>query len=41
MGLAAMFGQKAVRKVRKNKGAKRGPRVGKKTLRANPYAALA
>jgi hypothetical protein len=30
-----------LRKVRKNKGAKRGPRVGKKTLRANPYAALA
>jgi hypothetical protein len=41
MGLAALFGQKAVRKVRKNKGAKRGPRVGKKTLRANPFAALA
>lgn len=30
-----------LRKVRKNKGAKRGPRVGKKTLRANPFAALA
>ena len=41
MGLAALFGQKAVRKVRKNKNVKRGPRVGKKTLRANPYAALA
>jgi hypothetical protein len=30
-----------LRKVRKNKGAKRGPRVGKKTLAANPFAALA
>lgn len=30
-----------MRKVRKNKGGKRGPRVGKKTLAANPYAALA
>jgi hypothetical protein len=30
-----------LRKVRKNKGAKRGPRVGKKTLRANPFAPLA
>jgi hypothetical protein len=41
MGLAALFGAKAVRKVRKNKGAKRGPRVGKKILRANPFAPLA
>jgi hypothetical protein len=41
MGLAALFGEKAVRKMRKNKGVKRGPRVGKKTLRANPFAALA
>jgi hypothetical protein len=41
MGLAALFGGKAVRKVRKNKGAKRGPRVGKKILRANPFAPLA
>jgi hypothetical protein len=40
MGLAAMFGQKAVRKVRKNSGAKRGPRVGKKLLGANPFAKL-
>lgn len=30
-----------MRKVRANKGMKRGPRVGKKTLAANPYAALA
>ena len=41
MGLAALFGEKAVRKMRKNAGVKRGPRVGKKTLRANPFAALA
>lgn len=41
MGLAAMFGAKAVRKVRSNKGVKRGPRVGKKMLAHNPYAALA
>ena len=32
---------KLVRKVRKNKGVKRGPRVGKKTLATNPFAALA
>lgn len=30
-----------LRKMRKNKGAKRGPRVGKRTLAANPFAALA
>lgn len=30
-----------LRKVRKNKGVKRGPRVGKKTLATNPFAALA
>jgi hypothetical protein len=29
------------RAPRKNKGVKRGPRVGKKTLAANPFAALA
>ena len=29
------------RAPRKNKGVKRGPRVGKKTLRANPFAPLA
>jgi hypothetical protein len=29
------------RAARANKGVKRGPRVGKKTLAANPYAALA
>jgi hypothetical protein len=40
MGLAALFGEKAVRKMRTNKGVKRGARVGKKTLAANPYAAL-
>ena len=38
MGLAALFGG---RKVRKNKGMKRGPRVGKRTLAANPFARLA
>jgi len=41
MGLAALFGQKAARKPRKNAGMKRGPRVGKKMLRANPFAPLA
>ena len=41
MGLAALFGQKPVRKARANKGVKRGPRVGKKLLGANPYARLA
>ena len=41
MGIAALFGEKAARKKRANAGVKRGPRVGKKTLRANPFAALA
>jgi hypothetical protein len=41
MGLAALFGEKAPRKKRSNFGKKRGPRVGKKTLAANPFAALA
>ena len=41
MGLAALFGGKAVRKVRSNKNVKRGPRVGKKLLGANPFARLA
>ena len=40
MGLAALFGGKAVRKARSNAGAKRGPRVGKKALAKNPFAAL-
>ncbi len=40
MGLAALFGGKAVRKVRSNKNVKRGPRVGKKALAKNPFAAL-
>jgi hypothetical protein len=40
MGLAALFGGKPVRKMRANKGVKRGPRVGKKLLGANPYARL-
>ena len=37
MGLGALFGG---RKVRKNAGAKRGPRVPKKLLGANPFARL-
>jgi hypothetical protein len=41
MGIAALFGGKAVRKVRSNKSVKRGPRVGRKTLAHNPFAALA
>ena len=41
MGLAALFGGKPVRKARSNKNVKRGPRVGKKALAANPFAALA
>jgi len=41
MGLAALFGGKPVRKQRSNKNVKRGPRVGKRTLAANPFAALA
>jgi hypothetical protein len=40
MGLAALFGGKAVRKTRANAGMKRGARVPKKTLNKNPYAAL-
>jgi len=40
MGIAALFGGKPVRKTRSNSGAKRGPRVGKKLLGANPYAKL-
>ena len=40
MGIAALFGGKAVRKARSNAGAKRGPRVGKKALAKNPFAAL-
>jgi hypothetical protein len=38
MGLAALFGG---RKMRKNAGMKRGPRVPKKMLAANPFARLA
>jgi len=40
MGIAALFGGKPVRKMRSNKGGKRGPRVGKKALAKNPYAPL-
>jgi len=40
MGLAALFGGKAVRKTRANAGVARGPRVGKKALAKNPFAAL-
>ena len=40
MGLAALFGGKAVRKTRANAGMKRGARVPKKTLNKNPFAAL-
>jgi hypothetical protein len=40
MGMAALFGGKPVRKMRANAGVKRGPRVGKKMLMANPYAKL-
>ena len=40
MGLAALFGGKPVRKVRANYGMKRGPRVPKNMLRANPFAPL-
>ena len=40
MGLAALFGGKAVRKTRANAGVKRGARVPKKALAANPFAAL-
>lgn len=40
MGLAALFGGKPVRKMRANKGVKRGARVPKTMLGANPFAAL-
>ena len=40
MGLAALFGGKPVRKMRANKGVKRGARVPKKLLGANPFAKL-
>ena len=40
MGIAALFGGKPVRKVRANKGVKRGARVPKKLLGANPFAKL-
>ena len=40
MGIAALFGGKPVRKMRSNKGAKRGARVPKKLLGANPFAKL-
>lgn len=40
MGLAALFGGKPVRKMRSNSGVKRGARVPKNMLRANPFAAL-
>jgi hypothetical protein len=40
MGLAGLFGEKAPRKKRANAGVARGPRVGKKALAKNPFAAL-
>lgn len=40
MGIAALFGGKPVRKARKNAGVKRGVRVPKKMLGANPFAKL-
>jgi hypothetical protein len=40
MGLAALFGGKPVRKMRSNSGVKRGARVPKNMLRANPFAPL-
>jgi hypothetical protein len=40
MGLAGLFGGKPVRKMRKNSGVKRGARVPKKMLMANPFARL-
>jgi len=40
MGIAGLFGGKPVRKARKNAGMKRGPRVPKKMLAANPFAKL-
>jgi len=41
MGIAALFGGKPVRKTRKNSGVKRGMRVPKGMLAANPFARLA
>ena len=41
MGIAALFGGKPVRKTRANAGVKRGARVPKKMLGANPFARLA
>jgi hypothetical protein len=40
MGIAGLFGEKPVRKVRANAGQKRGPRVPKGLLGANPFAKL-
>jgi hypothetical protein len=40
MGIAALFGGKPVRKTRKNYGMKRGMRVPKGMLAANPFAKL-
>jgi hypothetical protein len=40
MGLAGLFGEKAVRKKRSNAGIKRGARVPKKLMNANPFARL-
>ena len=40
MGLAALFGGAPVRKARSNAGVKRGARVPKKLLGANPFAGL-
>jgi hypothetical protein len=40
MGLAALFGGAPVRKARSNAGVKRGARVPKKLLGANPFARL-
>lgn len=40
MGIAALFGGKPVRKTRANYGVKRGARVPKKLLGANPFAGL-
>jgi hypothetical protein len=41
MGIAALFGGKPVRKQRANAGVKRGARVPKGLLGANPFARLA
>ena len=40
MGIAGLFGNKPIRKLRKNSGMKRGPRVPKAMLGANPFAKL-